>query len=173
MNTVHDYLDTLPQIGRVEWIGLSPGRRQPIVPVEQALVRVGTGLDNDYHARGGKSHRQVTLIQFEHLGVIASLAGRDGVTPDLLRRNIAVRGINLLALRERRFRIGEAILEGTGPCDPCSRMEENLGQGGLNAMRGHGGITARVLVEGTIRAGDAVELLLPDESSAGLGEPPA
>jgi MOSC domain-containing protein YiiM len=173
MQTVHDYLDTLPQVGRVEWIGLSPGRRQPIVPVEQALVRVGTGLEDDYHALGGQSHRQVTLIQFEHLGVIASLVGRACVTPDLLRRNIAVQGINLLALRERRFRIGEAILEGTGPCDPCSRMEDNLGPGGLNAMRGHGGITARVLVEGTIRAGDTVELLPLASREVQPGEPPA
>jgi MOSC domain-containing protein YiiM len=164
MKTVHAYLDTLPQIGRVAWIGLSPGGRQPIMPVDKALARVGTGLDDDYHARGGQSHRQVTLIQFEHLGVIASLVGRESVTPDLLRRNIAVRGINLLALRDRRFRIGESILEGTGPCDPCSRMEENLGPGGLNAMRGHGGITARVIVEGAIGAGDTVALLPPGES---------
>jgi MOSC domain-containing protein YiiM len=122
MKTVHDYLDTLPQIGLVAWIGLSPGRRQAIVPVDCALARVDTGLDDDYHARGGQAHRQVTLIQFEHLGVIASLVGRESITPDLVRRNIAVRGINLLALRNRRFRIGEAILEGTSPCDPCSRM---------------------------------------------------
>jgi MOSC domain-containing protein YiiM len=170
MKTVQDYLDTLPQVGRVEWIGLSPGNRQPITPVEKALARGGTGLDDDYHARSGKSDRQVTLIQFEHLGVIASLAGRAAVTPELFRRNIAVRGINLVALRERRFRIGEAILEGTGPCDPCSRMEENLGPGGLNAMRGHGGITARVLVEGVIHAGDAVQLLPPGETQY-PGEP--
>ncbi len=173
MKTVHDYLDTLPQVGSVAWIGLSPGRRQPIVPVDNALARVGTGLDDDYHACGGKSHRQVTLIQFEHLAVIASLVGRESLPPDLLRRNIAVCGINLLALRNRRFRIGDSILEGTGPCDPCSRMEENLGPGGLNAMRGHGGITARVLSEGTIRAGDTVELLPLDDSRMSPGEPTA
>ena len=163
MKTVRNYLDTLPQIGRVEWIGLSPGHRQLIVPVPLAVARVGTGLDDDYHARGGRSHRQVTLIQFEHLGVIASLAGHASLSPETFRRNIAVSGINLLALRERRFRIGAAILQGTGPCDPCSRMEEHLGPGGLNAMRGHGGITARVLTAGTIRVGDTVEFAASDQ----------
>ena len=105
---------------------------------------------------GKDSARQVTLIQAEHLPVIAVLCGRDDVTPELLRRNIVVSGINLFALKKAQFRIGDAILEGTGPCVPCSRMEENLGPGGYNATRGHGGITARVIRAGTIRSGDQI-----------------
>jgi MOSC domain-containing protein YiiM len=84
---------------------------------------------------------------------------RDATPPELTRRNIVVSGINLLALKDRRFQIGGAVLEATGPCEPCSRMEENLGPGGYNAMRGHGGITARVVEEGTIRVGDEVRFV--------------
>jgi MOSC domain-containing protein YiiM len=100
--------------------------------------------------------RQVTLIQHEHLAVVAALLGRDALPPELLRRNMAISGVNLIGLKNRRFRIGTALLEGSGSCDPCSRMEENLGPGGYNAMRGHGGITARVVRPGLIRTGDAV-----------------
>jgi len=145
--------------GCVEWIGVSGGFRQLIEPRSEVTVAVGTGIDGDYHSRkrpGGK--RQVTLIQAEHFAVIATATGRDSVSPELFRRNIVVRGIELTSLIGRRFRIGEALLEVTGPCTPCSRMDENLGQGGRLAMKGLGGLTAMVIEPGRIRVGDSVSV---------------
>ncbi|MDB5044721.1 MAG: molybdenum cofactor biosysynthesis protein [Deinococcus sp.] len=107
----------------------------------------------------GPGKRQVTLIQAEHLPVIAALAGVESVSPEEMRRNIVVSGLPLLALKDARFQIGEVILEGTGECHPCSRMEETFGPGGYNAVRGHGGITARVVRGGLIRVGDALTAL--------------
>ncbi len=167
MKTIAELRSTLPQVGHVAWIGLSPATRAELTPVEQVAARVGTGLDGDHHARSGKSKRQVTLIQQEHLDVVAALLGIPRVAPEWTRRNIVVAGINLAALAKARFTVGEVLLEGTGPCAPCSRMEQNLGTGGYNAMRGHGGITARVLSAGTIRRGDAVRFV---ELSAAKGD---
>ncbi len=141
----------------VEWIGISPGNRQPIEPRDEVTVAVGTGIDGDYHSKkkpGGR--RQVTLIQAEHFPVIAANVGKDSVSPELFRRNIVVRSIELTSLIGHRFRIGEALLEGTGPCTPCSRMDENLGEGGRLAMKGIGGLTAMVIEAGRIRRGDPV-----------------
>jgi len=81
---------------------------------------------------------------------------RGHLSPEMLRRNIVVRGINLLALKDREFSIGSARLRMTGLCHPCSRMEEVLGEGGYNAMRGHGGINACVIQTGSIAIGDPV-----------------
>jgi MOSC domain-containing protein YiiM len=103
------------------------------------------------------------LIQKEHIDAIASILGRESIDPCLLRRNIIVSGINLLALKQNTFQIGEVQLFGTGNCAPCTRMEENLGPGGYNAMRGHGGITARVVKGGLIQLGDDVKLLMPEQ----------
>ena len=161
MRSIHELVQSLPHRGRVEWIGLAAATRGRIEAVEQARALVDLGLEGDYHAKRGGSKRQVTLIQQEHLDVIAALARCEKLTPELLRRNLVISGINLLALRDQRFRVGEVVLEGTGPCAPCSRMEENLGPGGYNAVRGHGGITARVLQGGVLRLGDPVEFIPP------------
>ncbi len=153
--SMEDLLGRFPRQGRVEWIGIRPLRRQPLVECASVAVTL-SGLEGD-HARPGK--RAVTLIQAEHLPVIAALAGKGTVSASTLRRNIVVSGISLVALKDRRFRIGTVMFEGTGPCAPCSRMEELLGSGGYNAMRGHGGITASVVETGHIALGDAVSAL--------------
>ncbi|MEZ6057423.1 MAG: MOSC domain-containing protein [Planctomycetaceae bacterium] len=163
MQSIQERILKLPFDGKVDWIGLSPGGRREIVPVDAATARVGTGLDGDYHSLhhpGGI--RQVTLIQAEHLPVIGQLCQISDLHPSQLRRNLVVSGINLIALKKQRFQIGDAILEGTGPCDPCSRMDQTVGPGGWQAMRGHGGITARVLQDGLIRCGDPVMILPPE-----------
>ena len=163
--TLKQRLETLPQVGRVESILLRPAQRAPVERRERVQAQVGQGLEGDRHRGAGR--RQVTLLQAEHLDVIAALLGRapGTVAPEALRRNLVIRGINLLALRQARFRVGGALLEGTGPCDPCSRMEEVLGGGGFNAMRGHGGITARVLEAGAIALGDDVRLVSADPAT--------
>ena len=153
-----------PRAGEVAWIGLRPGRHAAMDAVDAVEAVAGGGLVGDrYASASGK--RGVTLIQAEHLPAIASLAGQAGVAPATLRRNVVVRGIPLLALKDRRFRIGAVLLQGTGPCEPCSQMEAALGPGGYNAMRGMGGICARIVEGGTLRVGDAVQALDGDMPS--------
>jgi MOSC domain-containing protein YiiM len=156
---IHELMQHYAQAGTVAWIGLRPAPRKPMQEVEETYAHIGTGLDGDRYKGKPESKRQVTLIQAEHLAAIGSFLGLGIVDPLLTRRNIVVQGINLLALKDKRFTIGEAELEYTGECHPCSRMEENLGEGGYNAMRQHGGITARVVREGRIRLGDSVEVV--------------
>ena len=152
-----ELMATLPQLGRVQWIGLRPARGKWMKAVESAEAVTEGGLRGDrYSGRSGK--RGLTLIQAEHLPAIAALAGRE-IEPALLRRNVVVSGIPLIALKDRQFRIGGVVLQGTQPCDPCSRMETALGPGGYNAMRGMGGLCARIVSGGNFRVGDEVVAL--------------
>lgn len=156
LSTMQLLLNRLPQIGRVEWIGVRPARGEAMIALEEVLVSLDKGLVGDRFNGRFNSPRQVTLIQQEHLSVIAACLHREAITPALLRRNIVISGINLLALKGKSFHIGDAILEFTGHCHPCSKMERQLGSGGYNAMRGHGGITASVHKAGLIRLNDPV-----------------
>lgn len=168
-----------PRRGRLETILLRPARDEPALVVDAVTAITGRGMQGDRTAEkrpsamgGGK--RQVTLLQAEHLPLIAAWAGLPDVDVSLLRRNLVVSGLNLLAVRspfaDQRVHLHlgeEVVLELTGPCDPCSKMEAALGPGGYNAMRGHGGVTARVLQGGSLRRGDAVWARLAPSSEPG------
>lgn len=151
-------LDAPVRPGRVVWIGLRPERRGPVRAVASATLETGRGLAGDRYSRKDGA-RQVTLIAAESLAAIGAFLGEAPVAPERVRRNIVIAGVNLLALKDRRFRLGEAVLETSGECHPCSRMEEALGAGGYNAMRGQGGVTARVVSGGLIAVGDALRRL--------------
>jgi MOSC domain-containing protein YiiM len=143
--------------GELIWIGLRPARRAPIVTSQSAMLVAEHGIEGDRYKTQRNGARQVTLIAAEDLAAVSSFLGMATIPPEFVRRNLLTRGINLFALKDRRFRIGGALLETSGECAPCSLMEEVLGPGGYNAMRGHGGITARIIESGQVKIGDAIE----------------
>ena len=164
MKDLRHLVAEFPFSGRIESIYLRPGRGKPVLQRDECRAIEQLGLEGDRTAAGrGSSRRQVTLLQAEHLPVIAALLRRDAIDPAELRRNLVVSGLNLVAARalfaDQPMRLqlgGDVVLEITGPCEPCSKMEVAFGPGAYNALRGHGGVTARVLRGGTLAVGDAV-----------------
>ncbi len=143
--------------GRLDWIGLRPARKVDLLVVDEVEALVDMGLAGDRRCKGtAGSARQVTVINQEHIDVVAKLLGMVSIDPAILRRNLVVSGINMMALRHQRFRIGEAEFEASAQCHPCLRMEHALGKGAVAAMLGHGGICAKIIKGGMIRVGDAV-----------------
>ncbi|WP_339493849.1 MOSC domain-containing protein [Pseudomonas sp. RA_105y_Pfl2_P56] len=170
MTPLQQLIADVPQTGRVRWIGVRPESREPMIELDVVEARLEAGLTGDHARPGIRNARQVTLIQWEHLAVISALMGRPAeqpVKPEDLRRNLVISGINLFSLKGRRFRMGQAIFETTGWCQPCARLQTNLGPGTFQAVRGHGGITARVLQSGIIRLDDGVSVEpVPDSGYA-------
>ena len=162
MFTIKELLNIFPRSGKLEWIGLRTERRGSIINAQSVEAIKGVGLrgDRKTNSINQDSKRQVTLIQAEHLPVIAAFMKMNEFKPEQLRRNLLISGINLLALKNKKFYIGHVLFEGTGECHPCSRMEETLGVGGYNALRGHGGITAKILSDGMIYLNDEVKICL-------------
>ena len=168
MVTLRQLAQQFAHPGRLDAIYLRPARREPVIQVDSASAWVDRGLEGDRAAhpsirRTGINKRQITLIQAEHLPAVAAFTQLGKVDAAWPRRNLVVSGLNLLATKALFkdtplvLHVGkEIVLEITGLCEPCSHMETLLGPGGYNAMRGHGGLNARVLVGGTLRVGDTV-----------------
>ena len=143
--------------GTLEWIGVRPAHRSPMRELASAEAIAGAGLAGDHRTeKTPGSGRQVTLISREFIAQVAHFTGTKDIDPAILRRNLVVSGVNLNALRYQRFRIGEALLEATALCHPCSRMEQALGRGGVAAMLGHGGLCCKILQGGSLSIGDSL-----------------
>ncbi len=155
--TLRQMMNRFATVGELVWIGVRPALQAPMQVVEAVEAVPGRGLTGD-RFQGRQRQREVTLLQAEHLNVLSSLAGRE-VLPEQLRRNLVVKGVNLLALKGQEFAIGQVRLRCTGAAHPCSRMETTLGEGGYNMVRGHGGITATIISGGVMHLGDAVQVL--------------
>ena len=152
------------RLGLITWIGVRPARREGMLVLSAASLIVSKGVAGDHYDTARDGPRQVTIIANEDISAISGFLGMPMIAPDLLRRNLVTSGINVFALKDRRFRVGSAILEGSGECAPCSLLEAALGPGAYNAVRGHGGITARVVESGQVNIGDTIERI--DEPAA-------
>jgi MOSC domain-containing protein YiiM len=148
--------------GRLEWIGLRPAHKQPMIEVNQTNAIVGLGLEGDHRCeKTPGSARQVTLISQEYIHQLTAKINLEKINPALLRRNLVISGMDMDLLRFQQLKIGDVILETSALCHPCSRIDKALGQGATQAMMGLGGLCAKILQGGIIRVGDKVELLVP------------
>lgn len=159
MASIDELKINFPHSGKIEWIGLRSINSKDIVQVDTVEALLNHGLVGDKSAQTPGSKRQVTLIQSEYFSVMESLLDKKKILPETLRRNIVVSGLNLSILLRHSLRINDVVLEITGNCAPCKKIEEALGFGAFNAMRNHGGVNAMVVKGGVICVGDNVQVV--------------
>lgn len=140
--------------GKVLWISVRPERKTPLRILDAVQADTQSGLEGN---RFSADHRQVTVIFREALERAADILGKP-MEPGNTRRNVLVEGIPSDLEKGDMLRLGDVLVEVTGPCLPCSRMDETLGEGGRLALANAvaGGITAKILVSGKIAVGDTV-----------------
>jgi MOSC domain-containing protein YiiM len=155
--------------GFVQGVFLAPEGGAQMKSVQAATALEGCGLEGDRYCAGtGHWSRfgrvcEVTFIAAEDLHNIEQETGV-GVKDGEHRRNIVTRGTSLKALRRgERFRVGEVAFEYRGPRSVCRYIERLTEPGMTQALKGRGGICARVIENGTVRVGDEIEVLQPIE----------
>ena len=150
--------------GLVEEIYITSEGSAAMERVEEVRAVAG-GLAGDRYKEGtGYWTRygdvcELTLIEAEDLDEIeqeADLRVKNGEH----RRNIVTRGVRLHELSGNRFRVGEVVLEYDRPRPPCKHVQDVTEPGMTRALRRRrGGICARVIEGGLIRAQDEIVTL--------------
>jgi len=136
--------------------------RFPMSEVEVAEAIENKGFRGCIHGRAG-SKRQVLLMDAETLD-------RFRLAPGVTKENITTRGLDLQALATGQLlRIGQSLLEITGPCDPCPRMDE-IRMGLQKELRGQRGWLCSVVESGKFQRGDRIEILAPAYAHGGTEE---
>ena len=138
---------------RVTAVHVAPGRRLPVRSVESVLAEAGKGLIGDrYH---GTKHRHVSVQSATSLAEAAEVYGAP-IDPAGTRRNVTISHGEVPRTPGVRLRIGDVLLEVVRVAAPCKLLDDTLGRGAQEALRGRGGSIFRVLEGGEIRVGDRV-----------------
>jgi MOSC domain-containing protein YiiM len=146
------------QHGVVEAIHIHPDRSEPMVGIREAVLQAGVGIVGDRYAGLGISGSEITFIGAEGVEAMVAETGIP-LEPRETRRNVLTRGVDLNALVDRRFRVGETLCRGIKPCTPCNHLESLTRPGVRSGLSNRGGLRADILVGGVIRPGDQIEEL--------------
>ena len=140
--------------GSVVSMRLNVGSRKAMKEVDRARVITGQGIEGDRHLKedGSRSRRQILLMDRETLG---DFSLDDGI----IRENITVVGMDFASLEAGdRVSIGEdVVLEITGECEPCARMDE-IRSGLQHELDGRRGMLAYAENGGLISVGDVISV---------------
>lgn len=141
----------------IQSIIIRPERKSIPLHVNDAEI-TSVGIAGDHYAKED-GLRQVTLIAADGLAKVAAAVGFQGDAHLACRRNIMIDALPDEDLKGKQVALGdEVILEITGYCAPCSRMEENFGEGAINAFSKRAGWVAKVIRTGSITVGDKFSL---------------
>lgn len=146
-------------------VAIHVGRsKEKLRAVDSVTATPGQGLAGDRYADGTGTFykpdmpdREVTLIEIEAIEALQRDYGVE-LAPAETRRNLLTRGVSLNHLVGRTFAIGAVQLEGLRLCEPCKHLASLTSETVRQGLVHRGGLRARVVVGGQIRAGDAIEV---------------
>jgi MOSC domain-containing protein YiiM len=111
------------------------------------------GQETGFYSHKPEEGRQVTLFEIETL-VALERDAKITMLPEEHRRNITVEGVPLNHLVNRKFWIGDVLLEATRLSTPCRHIEEILGKQVFDPLINRSGLNCRILKGGMVKVGD-------------------
>ncbi len=166
---------------RVRHIFISPGHNffghygkpageHPAIEVPQVRCVTGRGLEGDRFFDFKPGYKgQVTFFAWEEYQRLSALFQVSEKSPAVFRRNIITEGVDLNALMGEEFEVQGVRFRGMAECSPCEWMDAAFHPGAKDALLDRGGLRARVLSDGVIKA---VSPTPPAPSAASAPPPP-
>lgn len=128
----------------------------PLQRHRQVEVVPGLGIAGDRYALGTGHWSDPRWPDQELTMLMVEVADALALAPELFRRNVVTRGVDLEALVGVTFRAGEAVLHGVRRCDPCRYLEQFTRPGVAPALGDRGGLRVRIMTGGRMRVGDEI-----------------
>jgi hypothetical protein len=129
-----------------------PSGRAPVDEVDEAELVAGKGIRGDRFFGWKEDYKgQITFFSLEVHDDLCRTLGVTGVPPSVFRRNVIVSGVDLNALIGQEFELQGIRFAGVCECSPCYWMDEAFHAGAEAALKGRGGLRARILTSGILR----------------------
>jgi len=148
---------------RIRHIFISPGHNfvghhgkppsgHPTLAVREARLLAGRGIEGDRYLDFKDDYKgQVTFFAWEIYERLCAQFGIGDISPDVFRRNVITEGVDLNALIGKEFEVQGVRFLGTQECAPCHWMNTVFAEGAEDALKGHGGLRAKILTDGVLR----------------------
>ena len=148
---------------RIQHLYISPGHNffghhdrpadtHPMLAQREIVCRAGRGIEGDRFLDFKSDYQgQVTFFERETYDRLCAEFGVWDREPSVFRRNVITAGVALAELYGREFEVQGMRFLGTGHCAPCHWMNEAFHPGAEAALKGHGGLRAKILTDGMLR----------------------
>lgn len=128
----------------------------PTLEVEEIECVAGRGVRGDRFFDYKEDYKgQITFLAIEVFEQICEELGAGKPSPGVTRRNVITEGADLNLLVGNRFTLQGVEFEGVCECKPCYWMDQAIAPGGENALRGCGGLRAKILTDGKIHVDES------------------
>ena len=131
-----------------------PAGEHPMLAQREIVCHAGRGIEGDRFLDFKEDYKgQITFFERETYDQLCAEFGVWDREPWVFRRNVITAGIELPSLYGREFEVQGVRFFGTGESAPCHWMNEAFHPGAEDRLKGHGGLRARILTDGVLRAG--------------------